>query len=333
MKQRFYMFKRGKTFYFQDAQSGEQKSLGTQDKGEALRLLEIKRQSVSNPAFNQLMLKTCLSAHDGLLAKRTWTDVMNQMQTNGKPSTQLRCKRAVSNKALDLIRNKKLIETTSDDFLAILKNCRVSTNHYLRRFHNLALGLAWLPAPIVPPKLWPKPKFKDKRAITLAEHQAILNAEKNAERSLYYQLLWETGAAQTDAALLRAEQIDWKARTLAFQRKKTESWCGLAIGGALEKILQQLPTEGPLFPAISKTSANDRAAEFYRRMNLLEIKGVSLHSYRYAWAERAKCVGFPERFAQQALGHNSKAVHRYYSKNALVTVPSLEDYAQEQKGK
>jgi hypothetical protein len=27
------------------------------------------------------------------------------------------------------------------------------------------------------------------------------------------------------------------------------------------------------------------------------------------WAERALKCGFPERFAQQALGHNSKAVH------------------------
>jgi|ERR1035437_1161181 hypothetical protein len=32
------------------------------------------------------------------------------------------------------------------------------------------------------------------------------------------------------------------------------------------------------------------------------VSGVSLHSYRYAWAERALKCGFPERFAQQALG-------------------------------
>jgi hypothetical protein len=44
---------------------------------------------------------------------------------------------------------------------------------------------------------------------------------------------------------------------------------------------------------------------------------VWLHSYRYAWAER---------FAQQALGHNSKAVHRAYAKHAEVTVPSLADW-------
>jgi hypothetical protein len=51
-----------------------------------------------------------------------------------------------------------------------------------------------------------------------------------------------------------------------------------------------------------------------------------LHSYRYAWAERAKVAGFPERFAQMALGHNSKAVHRAYAKEAQVTLPPLEDY-------
>jgi len=59
---------------------------------------------------------------------------------------------------------------------------------------------------------------------------------------------------------------------------------------------------------------------------LLGIKGVTLHSYRYAWAERARVAGMPERFAQEALGHNSKAVHRAYAKRALVKVPSLEEY-------
>ena len=60
----------------------------------------------------------------------------------------------------------------------------------------------------------------------------------------------------------------------------------------------------------------------------LGIKGVTLHSYRYAWVECAKTVGYPERFAQEALGHNSKAVHRAYAKRALMKIPSLEDYEQ-----
>jgi hypothetical protein len=33
-----------------------------------------------------------------------------------------------------------------------------------------------------------------------------------------------------------------------------------------------------------------------------------------------------QRFAQEALGHNSKAVHRAYAKRALMKIPSLEKY-------
>jgi integrase len=55
---------------------------------------------------------------------------------------------------------------------------------------------------------------------------------------------------------------------------------------------------------------------------------VSLHSYRYAWAERARAAGYPERYAQEALGHTSAAVHRAYAKGARVNLPSLEDYEQ-----
>lgn len=58
---------------------------------------------------------------------------------------------------------------------------------------------------------------------------------------------------------------------------------------------------------------------------------MTLHSYRYAWAERAKVVGYPERFAQLALGHNSKAVHRAYARRAQVTLPPLEDYERDAK--
>ena len=58
-----------------------------------------------------------------------------------------------------------------------------------------------------------------------------------------------------------------------------------------------------------------------------KIRGV-------AWLARAAPVMFRDiefglqtwRFAQRALGHNSKAVHRAYAKHAEVTVPSLDDW-------
>lgn len=46
--------------------------------------------------------------------------------------------------------------------------------------------------------------------------------------------------------------------------------------------------------------AGDRATEFKQRCACLAITGISLHSYRYAWAERARRCGYPERFAQEA---------------------------------
>ena len=53
---------------------------------------------------------------------------------------------------------------------------------------------------------------------------------------------------------------------------------------------------------------------------------MTLHCYRYAWAERAFEHGYPERYAQAALGHSSKAVHQAYAKGAKVICPSLEEY-------
>jgi integrase len=91
-------------------------------------------------------------------------------------------------------------------------------------------------------------------------------------------------------------------------------------------LFNDLPSEGSLFPYLSRVRAGDRATEFASRCRQLGIVGVTLHSYRYAWAERAKTVGYPERFAQEALGHNSKAVHRAYARRAFMKIPSLEYY-------
>jgi integrase len=91
-------------------------------------------------------------------------------------------------------------------------------------------------------------------------------------------------------------------------------------------LFKDLPGEGPLFPYLSRVRAGDRATEFGQRCRQLGIKGVTLHSYRYVWAERTKTCGYPERFAQEALGHNSKAVHRAYPKKAKMKLPSLEEY-------
>src|SRR5438128_12597006 len=98
------------------------------------------------------------------------------------------------------------------------------------------------------------------------------------------------------------------------------------FGEEAEKILRGLPKQGPLFPEFKAIGAGHRATEFKRICGRANVSGVTLRSYRYAWAERAKVCGYPERFAQEALGHNSKAVHRAYARKAKVKLPSLEAY-------
>jgi hypothetical protein len=71
MKQRFYLYRRREVYYLQDSRTGKQQSLETTDRNEALRLLEIKRQSSADNAFNQILLKTCLATQDPNLTKRT----------------------------------------------------------------------------------------------------------------------------------------------------------------------------------------------------------------------------------------------------------------------
>jgi hypothetical protein len=99
----------------------------------------------------------------------------------------------------------------------------------------------------------------------------------------------------------------------------------------MAEILRDLPGSGPLFPYLRTVRAGDRATEFRQRCVGLGIKGVSLHSYRYAWGERAKSAGYPERYAQVNLGHNSKAMTRAYSRKAEVEMPSLSEYERQQK--
>ena len=154
----------------------------------------------------------------------------------------------------------------------------------------------------------------------------MIETEWNPERKAYYQLLWHLGGSQSDIANLNASDIDWDDRTIAYRRNKTKVISIVHFSESVVEILKNLPAKGPLFPRMSQMHEKHRATEFKNRCKKLKIHDITLHSYRYAWAERAKESGYPERFAQAALGHNSKSVARAYAKKAQVIIPSLDDY-------
>jgi len=326
MKQRFILFRRAGVYYSEDTTTRKQHSLRTKDEAEALTLLNAKNESFRQPVLNLQIARTYMAASDPEVAKRTWQVPMDEMTRTKTGSTHDRYERAMQDKAFDVIRNLPILETHSGQFLKVLEAGGVATNVFLRRIHNFVLDMNWLPWPILAKKQWPNVRFKEKRAITLREHQAIVEREHNPELRALYALLWYVGGSQTDIATLNAENVDWNQHVISYSRKKTGSISHLRFGPEVETILRTLPSSGPLFPKLSQWHEKHRAKEFKRRCVGLGINGVTLHSYRYAWAERALTAGYPERFAQAALGHNSKAVHRAYARKAHVLIPTLEDY-------
>lgn len=335
MKTRFRLIHRGdrgSIFYCVDTETGKRFSLKTKDRNSARQIVFAKNQAIQQPTLNRQIAKAYLAGTDAGMSSRTWQTALDTMVERKHGSTRDRWERAIKNRALDLIRHHVIVETQPELLWQTLKAGTVSTNVHLRELHNLCLSMGWLPWPIIPQRQWPKIKYGVKRAIKHEEHLRIVERENNLETKAFYELCWHLGGSQSDIACLQAENIDWKSRVIGYARKKTQSMALLHFGAELEKVLRRLPPCGQLFPRLAEIKEKHRAKEFRRRCNGLGIMGVSLHSYRYAWAERARKCGYPERFAQEALGHNSKAVHRAYSRQAQVTVPSLEQYEQQADG-
>jgi hypothetical protein len=270
MKQTFGLVRRPwGVFYLKHKITGVQTSLKTSDKHEAQRILQAHNESASQPHFNLSLARVYLNGADAKLATRTWQEVMENIVAKKKDETLRRWEVAIKDRNFDSIRSLPVCETRPEHFDRVLADGKVSTNVYLRRIHNHALGMEWLLKSVIPRLQWPKPVFKAKRAITADEHVAIVNREQNAERRDFYELLWHTGASQSDAACLLAEEIDWNSRTISYRRAKLKSRGGIGIkpallrfGEAVEIILKRRPTLGPLFPYLCTVRAGDKIGEW-----------------------------------------------------------------------
>ena len=332
-KQRYRLYRRTNgTYYAQENDTGKQISLVTKDASEAAALLVAKNQAAVQPILNVAMAKVYLSAKSPELLTRTWGELIEVMMRGYEGPTAIRWGKFRKSAPLRVLENLPIYQTEAAHFLAVLEHKRagVSTNVWLRILHNRALDLGWLLAVVMPKRAWPKVQYRSRRGITQDEHAKVISAEKLLDYAVYYKLLWETGGSQTDVVNLRAEDIDWPNRRLHYSRQKLANRGGgqaaLAIGSRLEALLNTLPTKGDLFPRLRLLGENMRAGHFCKLCKRAGVVGVSLHSYRYAWAERAYIAGMPEREAQAHLGHGSKAVHRAYAKRANVVTLPLEEY-------
>ena len=162
MKQRFTLFRRANVFYCEDTTTHQQASLRTKDERQALALLHAKNEAFRQPVLNLQRARTYLSANDPEIAKRPWQATMDEMARTKTGATLVRHQRAMADKAFDLIRAMPIVETQPTHFFNVLEAGSVSTNIFLRRIHNFALDLGWLPWPVLPKKRWPR--FASKRS-------------------------------------------------------------------------------------------------------------------------------------------------------------------------
>lgn len=325
MQPRYRLYRRRNgVFYWQDNDSAKQGTLRTTDRREAERLLNAMNESHREPTLKLNLARAYLAAHDPKMAQRTWHAVMNEMATHGIPTTQERCARGFRSKAYDAIRHKPLVQTTGADLLAIIHTNGNCVAHYLRRLHNLAVDLGWLPWPVLAKRAWPKIRSRSKRAITAEEHAAVIASEKNAERRAYYELLYETGAAQTDAATLTAEDIDSHNGVLVYRRKKLGPFsepCRLTIGKRLRALLNVLPSSGDLFPHIKRTSANHRAAEFRRPLPNCRNQRRQLAFISSRMGPTGKGLRVPTAFRSNSLGPFQSSCPRSLRKRGIRDLP------------
>ena len=147
MKNRYRLYRRklGGVFYVHDSETGKQESLGTRDRAEATTLLNARNESVRQPQLNLHIAKAYLAGTDSGVSTRTWQNALDVIIETKSGSTQDRWRRAARDAALDLIRDRVIIETQAEQLLACLKAGTVSTNVHLRKLHNFCLSMNWLP--------------------------------------------------------------------------------------------------------------------------------------------------------------------------------------------
>jgi integrase len=238
-------------FYYEDTTTGKQLSLRTRSESDAVTLLNAKNESVRQPTLNLQIAKAYLAGTDNGVATRTWQQAIGALTDTKQGANKERWQRVVKDRALVPLLPRVIIETPSELLLKALQAGTVSTNVYLRRLHNFCVDMNWLPWPLIPKRQWPVAKFKDKQVITMEEHQAIITAERNPERKIFYQLCWHLGGAQGDIAILKGEDVDWQSGTVSFTRKKTGVPAIAHLGPEAKNMLRDLPSEGYLFPYLA----------------------------------------------------------------------------------
>ncbi len=127
-------------------------------------------------------------------------------------------------------------------FLEVLNKGGVATSVYLASVQAMAIETGLISHPILPKRMWPKHQKRAKRSVTSDEH-CRLKLNSCEKWSAYLELLWQTGASQSDAAQFRIELADLKSKVITYRRLKTNTRAAQKVSDELAGILQSLAGE------------------------------------------------------------------------------------------
>jgi len=177
---------------------------------------------------------------------------MDQLQARGKDSSRQRYASVFQSPAFDGLRHKKLLETTTDDFFAVFKDGQGVHRLFPEAVAQLCGDLGWLAVPIVAPYLWPKYEPKDRRGITRDETPKPDGQREKAGMELFLDCYGKPARRRATPRISSARTLTGRPDDSYF-RQKTGSLAQFTISTTLEKVLQQLPTTGALFPQLSNS--------------------------------------------------------------------------------
>ena len=92
----------------------------------------------------------------------------------------------------------------------MLRTGTVSTNAFLRKVHNFAVDMNWLPAAGHPPPTMACHPLQAETRHHAGGTPADYRGRGESRTEVLYQLCWHLGASQGDIANLKGEDVDWR---------------------------------------------------------------------------------------------------------------------------
>jgi len=356
---------RGGQYAIVDKATGKSKLTGTADRHQAEEQARIKYGLTddTNAAFHKKMAEAHLAKCNSEWLTITWDMIAKRMISGPrgkcggeKRESTVRTLESNWNNAIwNELRHKRAIDTVASDFMRATRDVGVAMTCFGKRLHNYAIDHQLIPYQIIGAEMWMKHERNPRsRAVSEEEHLKILRIISNVTGYDFRQyirhhqgttreqwrdewvnwlwFLWFTGASNSDAANMKAENVKWEEGVIEYKRgkwvqpeKHAPARVAIAKGGQLEKLLKRLPQSGNLFPLLSQTDMRGRCDAFAHMVKQCGIKkGITSHGYRFAFAERARKGGMSAEDRMANLGHASYDQTHHYDKNAKVVPVSIE---------